>query len=190
MEYNTALFYLFGAMASAGFIASNYALKRPHILLFQTLGSMSVSIQFAILDIWGVALVNSIFIVRNIVSYFRESYLLKRNRAFPAIERRITGLSFLALLLFVYLGVNGSIPAISSTNSEYLVWLLPLLAGIFNIIAIAQSKVVNLKFYILLSVSIWSAFDILTGAWTTLIGDVFSMIACLIAIVRLRKNKV
>jgi hypothetical protein len=67
---------------------------------------------------------------------------------------------------------------------------LPLLAGVFNIVAIAQSKVINLKFYILVSVSLWSIFDILTAAWTTLAGDVFSMVACWIAIIRLRKSKV
>jgi hypothetical protein len=189
VDYNLILFYFFGALASVGFIASNYVLKRPHILLLQTLGSISVSAQFAIVEIWGVALVNSIFILRNIVSYSRESYLLKRGNALPIIERRLAGSAFLALLLVVYLGVNGFVSPFSSANAEYLIWLLPLLAGVFNIVAIAQSKVINLKFYILVSVSIWATFDILTSAWTTLVGDTFSMAACLVAIVRLRRNK-
>jgi hypothetical protein len=190
VDYNIILFYLLGALASVGFIASNYALNRPNILLFQTLGSVSVSVQFGIIDIWGVALVNSIFILRNIVSYSRESYLLKRDRALRIIERRLTGSAFLILLLVTYLGVNGFVSPFAPTNLEHLIWLLPLLAGIFNIAAIAQSKVINLKFYIFVSVSMWATFDILTSAWTTLVGDVFSMVACLIAIARLRGNKV
>lgn len=190
MDYNAILFYLFGASASLGFIASNYALKRPHILFLQTVGSISVSIQFTIIDIWGVALVNSIFILRNIVSYSRESYMANRNISISTTERRMTGFLFLVLLLVIYFGVNGMVSPLTSSSLEYLIWLLPLLAGVFNVVAIAQSKVINLKFYILVSVSLWSIFDILTGAWTTLAGDVFSMVACLIAIVRLRKSKV
>ena len=70
-----------------------------------------------------------------------------------------------------------------------LLWLLPLIAGVTNILAIAQSKILNLKLYTLVTVSSWAVFDIMTGAWTTLVGDLFSAVACVIAIQRIRSTQ-
>jgi hypothetical protein len=82
-------------------------------------------------------------------------------------------------------------PITESTTENFssmAIWVMPLMAGIFNIIAIAQNNVLALKWLILLSVGSWATFDILTSAWTTLVGDGFSVIACAIAIVRLTKK--
>lgn len=190
MNYATEIFYILGGAASLAFIASNYVLTRPMILIFQTLGSLFVSAQFGVFGIWSVATVNSIFIIRNIWVYVRESNATKSGSPLAAMERISTGFFFLSLLIVVYLLTNNSVFSDSVEGSDLLLWALPLLAGILNILAIAQGKVINLKIFILCSVSLWSLFDVLTGAWTTLVGDLFGAVACLVAIYRIQKKDI
>jgi len=133
--------------------------------------------------------VNSVFILRNVTLYSRELYLSKSGRPPLKKENVKWGIVFMSLLLPIYL--------ISSPlgDSEFrdiesaLLWLLPLIAGVTNILAIAQSKVLNLKLFIIVTVSSWAIFDIITGAWTTLVGDLFSTVACIIAIRRLIRTQ-
>jgi hypothetical protein len=176
------LFYLFGALASAGFISSNYTVNKNLVLLFQSLGSIAVSIQFAIIDIYAVAAVNSVFLIRNLIVYYLET---KEEKARP--NNYLTNIAIVAMLvlLLVYF-LTTPIPSSYSVTTIAL-FLLPLFAGVFNILAIAQKSLISLKWLIFFSVSSWAIFDILTSAWTTLVGDGFSMIACLIAISRLKK---
>lgn len=176
------LFYLLGAVASLGFIASNYSLNKKMVLLFQTIGSISVSLQFLVIDIYSVAAVNAIFIVRNIIIFWMETANSTPQKNYL---RNIGVIGFLALLI-IY-PISNSFP--NELGIGVMLYTLPLLAGVFNIIAIAQSKLVNLKWFIFLSVLCWAVFDVLTGAWTTLVGDSFSVVACLIAIYRLNKKK-
>ncbi len=188
MESNI-VFYLLGALASMSFISSNYALTRPWILIFQTMGSLFVSTQFILIDVWSVAIVNSVFILRNLVLYSRELYLNKSKNTPVKKEELKWGVFFMSLLIPIYIFSN---PLTYSTFVSYestLLWGLPFLAGIANIVAIAQPKLINLKFFILISVSSWAIFDIITGAWTTLIGDLFSAVACTVAIYRIKKVK-
>ena len=188
MESNI-VFYLLGALASMSFISSNYALTRPWILIFQTMGSLFVSTQFILIDVWSVAIVNSVFILRNLVLYSRELYLNKSKNTPVKKEELKWGVFFMSILIPIYLFSN---PLTYSTFVSYestLLWGLPFLAGIANIVAIAQPKLINLKFFILISVSSWAIFDIITEAWTTLIGDLFSAVACIVAIYRIKKVK-
>jgi len=183
------VFYLLGALASMSFISSNYALTRPWILIFQTMGSLFVSTQFILIDVWSVAIVNSVFILRNLVLYSRELYLNKSKNTPVKKEELKWGVFFMSILIPIYLFSN---PLTYSTFVSYestLLWGLPFLAGIANIVAIAQPKLINLKFFILISVSSWAIFDIITEAWTTLIGDLFSAVACIVAIYRIKKVK-
>jgi hypothetical protein len=188
MISETALFYLFGGLASVSFISSNYALTRRWILILQTGGSIFVSVQFAVMDIWSVALVNSIFLFRNLILIIREEYLKKTQKSPIDKENIKLGLTFLGILLSVYLIMTPITASTVSSPESIAIWALPLIAGIFNIIAIAQGKVLLLKWFILLSAGSWATFDILTSAWTTLAGDSFSIVACAIAISRLSKN--
>lgn len=182
------LFYLLGGLASVSFISSNYALNRKWILILQAAGSIFVSVQFIVIDIWNVALVNSIFLARNLFLLLRESYLQKKDKLPVKKENVKLAFLFLAILLPVYLFMTPFNESTTEDFSSLAIWAIPLIAGVFNIIAIAQNNVLALKWFILLSVGSWSIFDILTSAWTTLVGDGFSVIACAIAITRLTKK--
>lgn len=183
------VFYLLGAMAAFSFISSNYALTRPWILILQTSGSLSVSIQFTLIDIWSVAIVNSIFILRNVVLYSRELYLAKSERLPIKRENVKWGIVFMSLLVPIYLISNPIVDSAFRDVWSALLWLLPLIAGVTNILAIAQSKILNLKLFTIVTAISWGIFDIMTGAWTTLVGDLFSTVACIIAIRRLVKTQ-
>jgi membrane-associated HD superfamily phosphohydrolase len=182
------LFYILGGLASVSFISSNYVLNRKWILILQAVGSIFVSLQFIVIDIWSVALVNSIFLVRNLVLLMREGYLRRKDKSPVSKENVKLGIVFLIILLPVYFVMTPITESTTENFSSMAIWAIPLMAGIFNIIAIAQNNVLALKWFILLSVGSWSTFDILTSAWTTLVGDGFSVIACAIAIVRLTKK--
>jgi hypothetical protein len=150
------------------------------------MGSLFVSTQFILIDVWSVAIVNSVFVVRNLVLYSRELYLVRSTKSPARKEELKWGVLFMAFLIPIYIITN---PLNVSTFANYesiLLWTLPFIAGVANIIAIAQPKLVNLKIFILISVSSWAIFDILTGAWTTLVGDLFSAVACVVAIYRIR----
>jgi hypothetical protein len=182
------LFYILGGLASVSFISSNYVLNRKWILILQAVGSIFVSLQFIVIDIWSVALVNSIFLVRNLVLLMREGYLRRKDKSPVSKENVKLGIVFLIILLPVYFVMTPITESTTENFSSMAIWVMPLMAGIFNIIAIAQNNVLALKWLILLSVGSWATFDILTSAWTTLVGDGFSVIACAIAIVRLTKK--
>lgn len=182
------LFYILGGLASVSFISSNYVLNRKWILILQAVGSIFVSLQFIVIDIWSVALVNSIFLVRNLVLLMREGYLRRKDKSPVSKENVKLGIVFLIILLPVYFVMTPITESTTENFSSMAIWVIPLMAGIFNIIAIAQNNVLALKWFILLSVGSWATFDILTSAWTTLVGDGFSVIACAIAIVRLTKK--
>jgi len=181
------VFYLLGAMAALSFISSNYALTRPWILILQTSGSLLVSVQFTLIDIWSVAIVNSVFIVRNVALYSRELHLAKSRRPPVKKENVKWGILFMAVLVPIYFISSPLDESTFSDTESALLWLLPLIAGVTNILAIAQSKILNLKLFTLVTVSSWAIFDIITGAWTTLVGDLFSAVACVIAIQRIRR---
>ena len=178
------LFYLFGAFASAGFIASNYTIKKERVLLFQSFGSIAVSIQFALIDVYAVAAVNAIFLIRNFILFMIERQdEVKR----PARYLSTVAVFSLATLTLVHFSLN-PIPSLNDF-SALAAFALPFSAGLFNIIALAQKNLVALKWFIFVSASSWAAFDIINGAWTTLVGDTFSMLACLVAIYRIKKEE-
>lgn len=185
----SVIFYLLGALASLSFISSNYALTRPWILILQTTGSVFVSTQFILIDVWSVALVNSVFIARNVVLYARELHLGGVGRSPVNSENVKWGIFFMSLLVPIYLVSNPLDEMAFRDTESALLWLLPLIAGVTNILAIAQSKVLNLKLFIIITVSSWAIFDFMTGAWTTLVGDLFSVVACVIAIHRIRSTQ-
>lgn len=183
-----------GLIASAGFISSNYALNMKWILIFQGVGMAGVGSMFAVRAVvedqpafWGPAIVNSLFIIRNIILYYRDK------KTFPdggvsALERRTLGVVFFIIIVGAYILVS-PIPSMFSPIQEQLIFLLPLGATATNVIALAQGRLFALKWFILISVSCWAAFDIVVGAWTTLIGDAFGFIATMVALWRINQEK-
>ena len=183
-----------GLIASAGFISSNYVITRKWILILQGIGMAGVGSMFAVRAVtenipsfWGVTAVNALFLVRNIWLYFREKHL--GAKGVTDKERVTTTWVFMFIILTTYLAVT-PIPSNWSMSFDVALFILPFVAAITNVLGVGQSKIIRLKWFILLSVSSWLAFDILVGAWQTLIGDTFSAIALIISLYRVKQNSI
>jgi hypothetical protein len=161
------------------------------MLITQSIGMLSVGTQFGLKGIWGVTVINFIFIIRNLIVYLRDKRWDKdsaptkwaRNKR----EERIQVASlFMIIVLAVYFMVNDL-----SFDSPFAiaVFVFPLLAAITNVLALAQQDLLPLKIWILASTTCWVIFDLTVGSWQNLIGDVFGFIAGSIAIVRILQAK-
>jgi len=194
MTLASVLVIFFGLTASGLFIISNYVIQRKWIILLQGIGILSVSIMFAIRAtdeqvqaFWGVALLNMLILCRNVYLYFRENYL--HSKGLPSEKENIkTGVVFGFLVVSIYFTVT-PLPETPVSLLALALFALPLGAFLTNVLAVAQNNIVALKWFILASVSCWVAFDILVGAWPTLIGDGFSAIATILSLWRLRSVK-
>jgi hypothetical protein len=178
-----------GLVASAAFITMNYVLDKRVMLLTQSVGMLSVGTQFGLQGIYGVTVINFVFIIRNLIVYLRD----KRwdDNSSPTMfsstkrqERIQLGIMFLFIVINVYFAVN---PSNWSQMSSYeiAVFAFPLFAAITNVLALAQQQILPLKIWIVASTTCWVAFDILVMSWTNLIGDVFGLAAGTIAIIKL-----
>lgn len=186
------LITLLGLFSSACFITMNYVLDKKTMLVTQSLGMLSVGTQFGLKGIFGVTVVNFVFIVRNLIVYLRDkrwdSYDHPTRFSKTKREERIQlGILFLMVVIGVYFLVT-ELPSNSDWTS-YAIFVFPLLAAITNVLALAQQNLLPLKIWIISSTTCWVIFDIVVGSWQNLIGDIFGFVAGVIAIAKLTWNK-
>lgn len=191
MDNTTILVTVLGLLASTGFITSNYAITRKWILSLQSVGLIGVGSMFAVRAVaenvpsfWGVTAVNALFLTRNVWLYFREKSL--GDKGLSNQERLTTMWIFMIVIVTTYFIVT-PLPSEPYSLFSISIFALPLLASITNVLGIGQAKIVSLKWFILVSVCSWLTFDIIVGAWQTMIGDAFSAIALIISLYRVRK---
>lgn len=195
MDFTQAIVILFGLIASASFITANYVIKRKWIIILQGLGSLGISSMFAVRALtegiptfWGIVVLNIILLGRNIYLYLRENYLTSQGLPIANMNTK-AGVIVGVLVISIYFVVT-PLPHGADINTLSLAFfILPLVAFLANVTALAQNQLVPLKWFILMSVTSWVVFDILAGAWPILIGDAFSAVATSIALWRLRSAK-
>jgi hypothetical protein len=183
------LITLLGLLASASFITMNYVLDKRVMLLTQTIGMISVGSQFGLKGIWGVTIINFIFIVRNVIVYLRDKRwdknstptLMAENKRQERIQLGVWFLFVVSTMYFVVTPIKLS----EMTLTTAAIFIFPLLAAITNVLALAQQNVFRLKLWIISSTLCWVMFDTFVGSWQNLIGDVFGFIAGTIAVVKI-----
>jgi len=159
-----------GVLASAGFISANYVLDRRWSIGLLIAASSILVIQYGpVMGLWGLAVLNFLFIIRNITF----------NMA--SMERFYTPLlwGWLILLYSVYVVIT------LFDGGFNVLTIIPLFAIFFNTFALAQKKLLWLKVFLTLNSLTWVVFDIFAGLWGNIIGDIFGVTAGTIAIVRL-----
>ena len=188
------LIFCLGLIASAGFIIANYVLSRERILIFQGVGMLGVGSMFAVRAVyennpvfWGPVVINSIFIIRNVILYFRDKATLQFGGV-GDVGRVKLGWIFMIVIVGAYFVVT-PIP-VWTDNLSLAIFFLPLAAAVTNVLAIAQKHILALKWFILVSVACWAVFDITVSAWSTLIGDLFGVAATAVALFRLHRKHV
>lgn len=180
-----------GLFASAAFITMNYILNKKLMLITQSIGMFSVGTQFGLKGIWGVTVINFIFIVRNLIVYWRDkrwdtNSTPTRFSRTKREERIQVASFFMVMVVAVYLVVND---VNFESGTSVAMFIFPLLAAMTNVMALAQQELLPLKIWIVLSTLCWVAFDMTVGSWQNLIGDIFGFIAGTIAIVRIVQNR-
>lgn len=143
------------------------------VVLLQTLAILILIIQYGpIMGLWGVAAINMIFIVRNIL------YSLKASQVYANV------ISVLAIAVFVV-----SYFIVQTGNVFELFLAFPLLAAILNTLAFMQPTTIGFKIIFGSSFLSWVAFDILKQQWGNIIGDAFSVIAAIVSIIIFYKKQ-
>lgn len=174
MDSSTTIF-IFGAVASVLFIASNYVLNRNLVIILQTAAISVLVLQYSVvMGLFAIAILNAMFIVRNFFFYIK-----KWERFYP-----LFGIISLVIFTAVYVWLQ-IIPDLNTTGTVQLATIFPLLAAWFSTIALAQVNIFRLKIFFAIASLSWVMFDIVLGLWGNIIGDGFSFIAGLIAISRI-----
>ena len=161
-----------GIIASIGFISGNFVLERNKFLYILTFAMVVVSIQYSLLKVWDVPAVNAILIVRNFILLSKK---MSRQRIM-AIGITTGVVSLIAILL---------VTGIPTHSSGY----LPLAASLFGAIAFSRINITWIKLFSLFASLSWVSLDIVYSNWQTLVGDGFSVLALLVALVRLGQLK-
>lgn len=174
VDSSTTIF-IFGAVASILFIASNYVLNRNLVIILQTAAISVLVLQYSVvMGLFAIAILNAMFIVRNFFFYIK-----KWERFYP-----LFGVISLIIFTAVYVWLQ-IIPDLNTTGTVQLATIFPLLAAWFSTIALAQINIFRLKVFFAIASLSWVMFDIVLGLWGNIIGDGFSFIAGLIAISRI-----
>ena len=174
VDSSTTIF-IFGAVASVLFIASNYVLNRNLVIILQTAAISVLVLQYSVvMGLFAIAILNAMFIVRNFFFYIK-----KWERFYP-----LFGVISLVIFTAIYVWLQ-IIPDLNTTGTVQLATIFPLLAAWFSTIALAQVNIFRLKIFFAIASLSWVMFDIVLGLWGNIIGDGFSFIAGLIAISRI-----
>lgn len=164
---------ILGGIASIFFIIANYVNNRKIVVLLQTVAVLILIIQYGpVMGLWGVAAINGIFILRNLMYSLNSSQ----------IYANIVSLFSIATFIIAYFVVQ-------SGNPMELFLAFPLLAAILNTSAFMQPSVLGFKIVFGASFLSWVIFDILKQQWGNIVGDAFSVTAAVISIALIVKKE-
>ena len=153
-------------IASLLMVYTGYIKKKEKILFFQTIQiGLSVISNLILGGITG-AIINALGLIRNILCY-KE----KLNKIAQII------LIILSILLGVYF------------NNLALIGLLPIISNVVYIVFMNIKDVIKFKYLILFTMTMWLIYDIYIMSYTAAIFDLGTIIANIIAVIQIKRNK-
>lgn len=153
-------------IASLLMLYSGYIKKKQKILFVQTIQiGLSVLSNVVLGGISG-AIINALSLLRNVLCY-KE----KLNKVWKLI---LIILSTILTLKFNNLGIIG---------------LLPVVSMVVYTILIDLKNVIKFKYLILFTMTMWLIYDIYIMSYTAAIFDLGTIIANIIAIIQIKRNK-
>lgn len=141
-----------------------------HILIGEIAANLLVSINYAMLGGISGAGVCMLAIAQTVWIYFYT----KKDRTFPIPATIICILGYTAISIFSY---GGWISIIS--------WL----AAIAYALSVVQTQSSKYRIYMLINSALWVAYDIFTGAYTTIITHGFLIVSILAAMIRMDRKQ-
>ena len=153
-------------LASLLMVYTGYIKKKEKILFFQTIQiGLSVISNLILGGITG-AIINALGLIRNILCY-KE----KLNKIAQII------LIILSILLGVYF------------NNLALIGLLPIISNVVYIVFMNIKDVIKFKYLIIFTMTMWLVYDIYIMSYTSAVFDLGTMIANVIAVIQIKRNK-
>lgn len=153
-------------IASILMVYTGYIKKKEKILFFQTIQiGLSVISNLILGGITG-AIINALGLIRNILCY-KE----KLNKIAQII------LIMLSILLGVYF------------NNLALIGLLPIISNVVYIVFMNIKDVIKFKYLIIFTMTMWLVYDIYIMSYTSAVFDLGTMIANIIAVIQIKRNK-
>ena len=153
-------------IASLLMVYTGYIKKKEKILFFQTIQiGLSVISNLILGGITG-AIINALGLIRNILCY-KE----KLNKIVQII------LIILSILLGVYF------------NNLALIGLLPIISNVVYIVFMNIKDVIKFKYLIIFTMTMWLVYDIYIMSYTSAVFDLGTMIANIIAVIQIKRNK-
>lgn len=153
-------------IASLLMVYTGYIKKKEKILFFQTIQiGLSVISNLILGGITG-AIINALGLIRNILCY-KE----KLNKIAQII------LIVLSILLGVYF------------NNLALIGLLPIISNVVYIVFMNIKDVIKFKYLIIFTMTMWLVYDIYIMSYTSAVFDLGTMIANIIAVIQIKRNK-
>lgn len=153
-------------IASLLMVYTGYIKKKEKILFFQTIQiGLSVISNLILGGITG-AIINALGLIRNILCY-KE----KLNKIAQII------LIILSILLGVYF------------NNLAIIGLLPIISNVVYIVFMNIKDVIKFKYLIIFTMTMWLVYDIYIMSYTSAVFDLGTMIANIIAIIQIKRNK-
>lgn len=174
MEGNMTLFWIAQILGMIGTIINICAIqinKKKSILVLFMSANIVFGINFILLGSYSGGIICFIAAIQTVITYLFE----KREKVFPKV------------LIPIYI-----IVAIICGLVSYQKWIdiLPLLCSILYTMTIIQKKEEKVRKITFINVAFWVIYDLIIGAYTAAISDVFFTISSVIAIIRYDRKKI
>lgn len=156
---------IFGLIASVCIIIAMQIKEKKGILTLLILGNGFFVINFLLIGAYAGAVVCSIATIETVISYLYDN----KKRKLPGI------------ILVIFL-VTSLIASLSQYKSLY--DIIPIICAVLYPIVISQKKESNIRKISLVTAVLWITYDLMVGAYTAIIADLFCTVSTMVAIAR------
>ena len=139
--------------------------KKSHIMMSVILTNIFFCINFALLEAYSGAIICFISAVQTLINYLFDRKKMK----YPKLL--ITSY----FIVYIFCGLI--------TFSTF-IDIIPVICAILFVITIIQCKEKYFRIFLLVSTLLWVYYDVVVGAYTAVIYDIFLSISTIIAMVR------
>lgn len=161
-----------GLLASIGVVALAFSIRRQSIVIVSLILALLTMTQYALLDKWTTVTLGAITLVYGIIIAFEST--------FPILKSRwtLTMLSiFYTVTFFLMNGININMDILAYT------------ASLTGVLIMGMSNPIAAKWVMLINGITWSAYQVFSGAYGQLPGELFYTAGVIITLVLLYKTQ-
>ncbi len=156
---------ILGAIGAISNIVSMQIKDKKHILFVFIIAGLAFSASYVLLGAYSGALICFIATVQTVINYILEV----KQKKFP------NWLGFIYIIIAIICGFVGF---------KSIIDILPVIAGVTYVLSILQEKEKHIRIISLTNAIMWLIYDLIVGAYATVISDVFFSASAIIGIIR------